>query len=517
MSTATPIAVTQDSATAALCRRSFYHFLKEFWEIVVNEDPVWNWHIKYICDELQQMAERVFQNLPKEHDEIINVPPGSTKSTICSIAFPAWTWTRMPTFRVISASYEHELALNFSRKSRDIVEHEKYQRLFKFRRDPVTRKWIPCPSHHPEATSVKLKDDQNAKRHYVNIMGGERKSVGAGGNITGSHGHFILVDDPLNPKEAVSEAGLKKINRWMSETLPTRKVNKEVVPTVVIMQRLHQDDPTGHMLEKAKSGGGKTVKHICLPAELSELVKPGRLRLKYKDGLLDPIRISKKVLEEARVDLGAFGYAGQFDQHPVPLGGGLFKWERVRFDTPPMRRDFVMLVRYWDKAGTHADGAFSAGVLMGKDKYGRFWVLDVVRGQWDSAERERVIRRTAELDGKNVWVAIEQEPGSGGKESAQNTVRVTLPGFRVVVDKVTGSKEFRAEPFSTQVNANNVFLAKGDWNQVFLDEMKFFPFSKYKDQIDAASGAFARLTARRRVGGVESNKPQRTEEELAEA
>jgi predicted phage terminase large subunit-like protein len=488
-----PLVASEDSATIAICKRSFYHFLVEFWDEVVNEDPVWNWHIKYICDELQVMAERVFKNLPKEHDLIINVPPGSTKSTICSIAFPAWFWTRMSTGRVISASYEHELALNFARKSRDIIESEKYQRYF---------------------PGLKLKLDQNAKRHYVNEQGGERKSVGAGGNITGSHGHIILVDDPLNPKEAVSEQGLKKINRWMSETLPTRKVNKEVVPTIVIMQRLHQDDPTGHMLLKAEGHPAKKVKHICLPAEKSELVKPGRLKLRYVDGLLDPLRISKKVLAEARIDLGAFGYAGQFDQHPVPLGGGLFKWERLRFDVAPPLRDFVMLVRYWDKAGTHADGAYSAGVLMGKDKYGRFWILDVVRGQWDSAERERVIRKTAEMDGKKVWVAIEQEPGSGGKESAENTVRKTLVGYRVIIDKVSGSKEFRAEPFSTQVNAGNVFIKKdGVWVKEFVDEMKFFPYSRYKDQIDAASGAFARLNARRRVGGLESK--DRVVEEVA--
>lgn len=477
----------------SVCRESFYKFVQQFWEVLIPETPVWNWHIEFLCAELQAMAEQVFKRQKKLHDLIINIPPGTTKSTICSIMFPAWVWTRMPEARIITGSYEHLLALNFSRRSRDIITSEKYQATFRFKFNPRTKKWRP--STEVDAVPLSLKDDQNSKGFYENMAQGDRKAVGAGGNITGTHAHFILIDDPLNPKEAVSEPGLKTINDWMSETLPSRKVDKAVTPTILIMQRLHQNDPTGHMLSK----GRDNVRHICLPAEKGDNVRPARLKLRYKDGLLDPIRLNRDVLAEQRKDLGEYGYAGQYDQNPVPRGGGMFKVDRIIEDTPPIH--FRARVRYWDKAGTDGGGAHTAGVLLGEDNKGQFWILHAVRGQWDSGEREDIIKATADKDKRAVYVGVEQEPGSGGKESAQGTVK-RLAGFRVKIDRVTGSKVLRADPLSTQVNAGNVRIPKGaEWAPAFLDEMRFFPFSKYKDQVDAASGAFARLVELRRVVG----------------
>lgn len=150
-------------------------------------------------------------------------------------------------------------------------------------------------------------------------------------------------------------------------------------------------------------------------------------------------------------------------------------------------------VRYWDKAGTDGGGCYTAGVKVGKDADGRFWVLDVVRGQWGVAERERMIRQTAEIDGVAVRVWVEQEPGSGGKESAEATIR-NLAGFAAFADRVTGDKPTRAEPFAAQVASGNVLLARGAWNRAFIDECAMFPVGKLKDQVDAASGAFVKLT-----------------------
>ena len=479
----------------SITRESFYEFVREFWDTLIQEEPVWNWHIEYLCDELQVVAERVIAGKAKEYDLIINIPPGTTKSTICSQMFPSWVWTKMAWARFIAASYEHNLALNFARRSRDIVESEKYQAAYKFKK--VDDLIIPVSPMDQEGESMALKDDQNAKGHYENIFTGDRKSVGAGGNITGSHGHFILVDDPINPKEAVSEAGLKNVNRWMSETLPSRKVDKAVTPTILIMQRLHQDDPTGHLLAKGRGN----IKHICLPCDTSYDIKPARLKLKYvkpegeEHGLLDPVRLSRAVLDEQRADLGEYGYAGQYGQSPVPLGGGMFKIDKINIDIPPLPIEFVVIVRYWDKAGTKNAGAHTAGVLMGIDQLKRFWVLDVVRGQWDSGTRERIIKQTAQNDAQHyegkVIVGLEQEGGSGGKESAENTV-INLRGYTVRVDRPVGDKVTRADPYSVQVNIGNVYVPKGaEWWDAYRSELQFFPFSKYKDQVDASSGAFA--------------------------
>ena len=167
----------------------------------------------------------------------------------------------------------------------------------------------------------------------------------------------------------------------------------------------------------------------------------------------------------------------------------MFKTDRIVIDDQPHETRMKKRVRFWDKAGTAGGGAYTVGALLGIDSDDRYWVLDIVRGQWDSSERERGIEQTAHLDGKKVVIGIEQEPGSGGKESAESTVR-RLAGFRIRVDRPTGDKAWRADPFSSQVNGHNVSIARADWNNIFLEELRFFPASTYKDQVDAASGAF---------------------------
>jgi predicted phage terminase large subunit-like protein len=184
----------------------------------------------------------------------------------------------------------------------------------------------------------------------------------------------------------------------------------------------------------------------------------------------------------------------------------MFKVQRIVPDEPgPVdnsRATWKGLVRYWDKAGTRGGGAYTVGALLGMDVDGYIWLLHIVRGQWAPGEREEIILQTAKTDGKRVVVGVEQEPGSGGKESAQNTAR-RLVGFRVKLDAPSGDKVARAEPFADQVNSGNVKMAAGQWNMDLLDELRYFPESTYKDQTDACSGAFNLLAKRpRRVGAL---------------
>jgi predicted phage terminase large subunit-like protein len=187
-------------------------------------------------------------------------------------------------------------------------------------------------------------------------------------------------------------------------------------------------------------------------------------------------------------------YYALFQQRPLPAEGGMFKshwFESVR-EFP--RKD-AQYCRYWDKAGTADDGAYTVGVLMAKSKDNVFYVVDVVRGQWSALQREQVIKQTA-IEDRNLYgnntVWVEQEPGSGGKESAESTIR-NLAGFTIRAERVTGSKEARAEPYAAQAEAGNVKLIQGDWNQVYKSELAAFPFGMYADQVDASSGAFNKL------------------------
>jgi predicted phage terminase large subunit-like protein len=175
------------------------------------------------------------------------------------------------------------------------------------------------------------------------------------------------------------------------------------------------------------------------------------------------------------------------------------------------RSQVIRSCRYWDKAGTAGgDGSYTAGVLMHMLKDKRLVIEHVVRGRWSALERENEIKAWARQDkakGRtgSYSVVVEQEPGSGGKESAEATIR-NLAGFSVFADRVTGEKEIRAEPFAAQVQGGNVWLCAGPWHRDLLDEMESFPNGKYKDQVDACSGAFARLArlGRRQAAGCET-------------
>ena len=469
---------------------SLFEFLTLFWSEVSGDSFKPNWHIEYLCDELEKMAYLVGDKKAKMHDLIINIPPGTTKTIICSIMFPAWCWTKWYRMQFITASYSATLALESAEKSRDLIRSEKFARLY------------------PE---IGIKDDKDTKSNFRCIKrtwaipgraphisnGGNRYSTSVGGTLTGFHGHILIIDDPLNPHQAASEKELENANRWMEQTLPTRKTDKEVTVTVLVMQRLHQNDPTGRIIEKKK----EKIRHICFPGQIRDYgayIKPESAKQFYKDDLLDPVRLNWSILHELETDLGQYGFAGQIGQNPSPPGGGMFKIDFIAAVDSMEEREITKTVRYWDKAGTQDGGAYTAGVRMSRLRNGKFLIHHVARGQWATDKRETIIKHTAEVDGITTHVGIEQEPGSGGKESAESTIR-NLAGYYIKADKPTGDKIFRADPFSVQVNYGNVIMVQGAWNKAFLDELEMFPNGTYTDQVDAASGAFHMLTAKKEV------------------
>jgi predicted phage terminase large subunit-like protein len=477
-------------------KESLHEFIKYFWSEYSEDEYKDNWHIEYICNELEKIAQRVAKKKPKENDLIINVPPGTSKTSTVMIFFPVWCWVNWYWMRFITGSYGGDLSLESAEYSRDLIRSEKFQQLF------------------PE---IDIKQDKDVKSNFRIVKkeqvytgqlprvrtGGGRISTSVKGKGTGFHAHIILWDDPLNPKQAASETELENANKWVDHTLSTRKTDKEITVTIGIMQRLHEDDPTGHLLSKKK----KNIRHICLPGEIltegyRELVKPKELLKYYKDGLLDPVRLNLKVLDEMLDDLGTYGYANQVGQNAIPPEGGMFKVDHLQvINQMPASVNIEHTVRYWDKAGTSKEkakgkGARTAGIKMHKLKTGIYIIEDVKRGQWGSDEREDVIRETAFADTENTFVGVEQEPGSGGKESAEGTVK-NLAGFHVTTDRPVGDKVFRADKFSVQVNKGNVYIMRADWNTAFINELRNFPRGMTKDQVDAASGAFAMLTSKK--------------------
>lgn len=458
-------------------RASYFEFVKAFWPTICTEPLVLNWHIEYLCNEIQENMERVFRGEPKKHDVVVNISPGTSKSSIFTVLMVPWAWTRMPGLRYIGTSFAEDLAYELSVKSRSVIQSPLYKALF------------------PE---VKLRPDVNNKGHWANTLGGDRYAVGTGGNITGRHAHVIGIDDPLDPTGGRSDAECLKATHYCCETLPSRKVNKETAWTYLVMQRISVGDPTPLFCSRPD------VYHICLPGELTDDVTPKELRDKYVDGLFDITRLSKTVLARMKTELGEYGYAGQILQTPIPPGGGLFRVDNIITDhiAAPDSSEFTKIVRFWDKAASADRNDYTAGVKMGLHKDGSFWILDVIRAQWATDKREEMILMTAKKDGKLVRIGLEREPGSAGVDSARATVKM-LAGYLVYPEPATGSKLLRADTFSVQVNVGNVHTAmRGKVWEDYINELMFFPNGKNDDMVDATSGAFSMLTQNRVKLGV---------------
>lgn len=447
-----------------LASRSLAEFVKLAWPVLEpGQKYIHGWHIDAICEHLEAVTAGDITRL------LINVPPGTMKSLLTNVFWPAWEWgpKGTPQTRIIGASHEQGLAIRDNLKMRRLVESEWYQ-----------TRW-----------PTNLTSDQNAKTNFENGSTGFRAAC-AVASMTGRRGDRVIWDDPHSVEAAISDAHRTTALRVFQETLQTRLNNPDQSAIIIVMQRLHEDDVAGHIIQNELP-----YEKLILPMEY-ELERHCTTSIGFSDPrkeegeLLFPDRFPPNVVDEYKQSMGSYGYAGQMQQRPAPRSGGFFAWEKLEIvrALPKIKK----AVRAWDKAGSKGAGAYTAGVKMGLGEDGYWYVMDVVRGQWAAPERERIIKQTAEADGGSVHIWIEQEPGSGGKESAESTIR-NLAGFVCKAEHPTGEKAVRAEPYSVQVEANNIKLLAADWNKDFIDEHKTFPNGKYKDQIDAASYAFNKL------------------------
>lgn len=488
------------------CKESYFFFLQEFWHTLIKDKPVWNWHIKLLCDEIQDIIERVGENKPKKHDLVVNIPPGTTKSIACSVMPMAWAWLKYPWLRFTKATHSATLSLELAELTRLILQSRKYTEYFSEIR-------VRRGSDSKSNFRVMYRDEYTGFWTF----GGSLLSTSVNGSVTGFHGHIRLTDDPIDPEKAVSEKILASSNRWLEQTYSSRVVDKENTPHILIMQRLAVNDPSGKLLKQKEKG--KKIKHICLPGQVTtkkeaKLVQPKKLLKQYKKnkGFLDPKRLGPQALLDMEMNLGQFGYLSQVQQDPQTAGAGMFDMSKIAVLDPEefdYRANLNRIVRYWDKAGTSGGGAYTAGVKLAelKDSKFKYLIMHVKRGQWGSAKRETIIEETAKQDRVqnhiNVTQIVEQEPGSGGKESAENTKkRLAKHGISCLLDRPTGDKVYRADPVTVAVDRGLVAMFIGTWNQDLIDEGNLFPVGTYKDQIDAFSGAYGYFEKENRAGAL---------------
>lgn len=383
------------------------------------------------------------------------VPPRHGKTEMVTIRYPIWRLVNTPTFRVILGAYNQTLAEKFNLKARRLAMY----------------------------AGVELSKDRRLLEDWETTDGGGIRATGVGSGVTGMGADLIIIDDPVKSREeAQSEAYRDRVWDWYTNDLYTRL--EPAATIILIMTRWHSDDLAGRILSSEDKFSWRVV---SLPAEAEEDDPLGR---RVGDPLC-PYRFDKLELERIHRVIGR-DYFALYQQRPRPREGDMFK--RSWFEIIRALPADCQFVRYWDKAGTADGGKYTSGALAGYSN-GLFVIADIVRGRWAAADRERIIRQTAILDHASygpVSTWVEQEPGSGGKDSAQGTIR-NLAGFEVHADKVTGSKEVRAEPMSSQAEAGNVKLLSAPWNSQFLDELTNFPTGAFSDQVDSSSGAFNKL------------------------
>lgn len=478
-----------DKVKAEYCKRHLWFFAMEFWDIIIADKLVWNWHMKVLCDEVQRVTEKALKGEEKENDLIINVPPGTSKTSIVSILGTAWEFACKPSVRTAVGSYSDDAIKDIADKIRVLVHCEKFKRYF---------------------PGVVIRKGQDTKHAFKTTANGAFYAFTVGGTLTSKHFDILKVDDPLNPKMAASESGLETANHFFKSTLPTRKTNKAVTPTILIMQRLNENDPTGFLLARKK----EKLRHVCLPAELSDLTTPEYKEM-YTNGLLDVNRLDRAVLDEMKVDLGSRGYSNQFGQSPTADGGNIIKkgWmgKISKYDFMMLRKnkpfDFFADTAYTEELDNDPTGIGSFCEINGN-----LYIYNVEKVRMGMPALVKYIPSFALSNSYTSESTINIEPKASGLSAVQTIKYET--GLNVQAypnanspeserDLMKQSKQARLESKSAIIESGRVFMVEGAWNDDFEDEVCGFPNKKHDEYVDILVYAIAKKLKYKKVASNE--------------
>lgn len=415
------------------------------WNQRVRPEMRWDWrHLVELQDRLDRVAAGEIRKL------IVELPVRHGKTECGTVSFPAMRLDENPALRVIIGSYNTTLAAKFSRKVRKVALH----------------------------AGVTLSDERNAADDWETTAGGGVRAVGVGAGVTGQGGDLIIVDDPVKSREEAESAVFRdKVWDWYTSDLLTRLEPGGAI--VVTMSRWHEDDLIGRILSSDDAPNWHVLRLPALAEEGDPLGRaPGEA--------LCPDRYDEAALAAIQLAIGEYPFASLYQQAPQPRKAGMFPKHCAEIvDALPAGLQFV---RWWDRASTAGGGDATAGGKVAV-RDGIVYIADVTTARLEADERDRLIRQTAELDGRGVIQWGEQEPGSAGKDAAAAFVRL-LAGFTVHTEPTTGNKPTAMDPLASQWRAGNVKILRGDWNAAFLEEAAAAPFGKHDDQIEAVSRAY---------------------------
>lgn len=469
-------------------------FIRDAWHVVEPATVyVHGWHVDAIAEHLEAVTRGDLRQL------IINIPPRHAKSLLVAVFWPTWAWTREPSSRWLYASYAESLSVRDSLKCRRVIQSPWYQ-----------GRW---------GSLYSLVGDQNVKGRFENTATGYRIASSVGGSITGEGGDVVVADDPHNVKEGESALVREGVLRWWDEVMSTRLNDPRTGRRVVVMQRVHSEDLTGHLLEQG------TWHHLCLPAEYEARVYHEGANLSqttapqphddcplYADprtqpgDLLWPERFGPDEINALKVSLGPYGAAGQLQQRPTPREGAIINVEHIKplpptLDMPlPGHSDLTLRktlrrVVYIDLAWSEKETAdYTAAVHLGADLSDNTYILDVLNERIDETDlAERIAPWLVALKPDVVGV----EEGAFQQAATQQFIRRLYRQFRerkwgcgVVSVRPSRDKVMRAQLPAGRARAGLVYADRAaHWWYAFAQQVTAFPLGSHDDMVDAWSGA----------------------------
>lgn len=483
-----------------LFTRSFADFVRDAFEVAEGGDahaeavtagaiaPRYEhgWHVDALAEHLQAVAEGKIRRL------LVNVPPGTMKSTIACVLWPAWLWARDPKLRLLFSSYSEAFTKRDARKTKALIQSAWFRARF---------------------PAVRLATTPDTALEYHTTAGGERHGASTNSGVTGKHVHGIVEDDPLKIQDAHSARAREEAWTYHSQALGFRLLPEQGW-RVVVMQRLHEDDPSGRILAaQAHDATGERYEHLCLPMEF----EPSRrctTSLGFQDPrtapgeLLWPERMGRAFVDEKKgpTGIGEYAWAGQGQQRPAPIAGGLVKRAKLRHYThaPEALVDVriscdltfkatgssYFVIQAWGRTAEHA---------------ARRYLLDQIRDRGDFPEQLRAIHRMISRWPGALEVVIED---AANGSAAIATLRDTIATPPVVAVRPDRSKEARLAAVLPEFDAENVWLPDprvAPWVAAYVEELVTFPNAENDDQVDGTTQALLRFRrAAEQFAGVES-------------
>jgi len=426
-------------------KRSFKEFIRNSWQTIEpGRDFHDNWHIDAISEHLQAVVDGDIKRL------IINIPPRHMKSISVAVALPAWTWCKCPEKRFLFASYAGSLSIRDSVKCRRLIDSRWYKEYF--------------------GDSFELTTDQNQKQRFENNKTGYRIATSVDGALTGEGGDIIVIDDPHNVREAESSTVREGVLDWWDQAMQTRLNDPKTGAFIIIMQRVHENDLTGHILANENDEWD----HLCLPARY-EIGHPSPTKSKLyftdprtKEGeLLWPERIDEKTLQNLEKSLGSYASAGQLQQRPMPKGGGILKAEWW----VPWEENYLPEIEYVLQS---YDTAFSTKE---KTSYSATY-----------PELRRLAKEAYE-DYEPDAVLIEKK--ASGQSLLQDLRISGIPVLEYMPDR---DKEARAHASSALLEDGRIYFPYDKkWSKDLIDICAAFPAGDNDDIVDTCTQAWLRL------------------------